>query len=99
MTPAPALRTSRRRAGHVVAEGHVQFEGFTPAVIPVDIQFSPTGTGRWCTVATVDSAEWDGTGYHFAAAVGHRTPGYWRASYPGVPDWFQPAVSAAVFVR
>jgi hypothetical protein len=89
-----AVRDDR---GIVVVDGHLQFGNFTPVEIPVEIQFSHNGRFGWQTVATVD-AEWDGMGNGFTAELDWPASGHWRARYPGLKDFFQSALSPAVFV-
>jgi hypothetical protein len=92
---------ARDEAGHVVASGHINFPGsFTPGSIPVQLQFSRTGTEGWTTKATFDAGSWwDGTGYAFTATMDEPRSGYWRAFYAGTPDFFDSAVSAAIRVQ
>jgi 5-hydroxyisourate hydrolase-like protein (transthyretin family) len=88
----------RDAGGDVLIKGHIQFTGnYTPAPVPVQIQFSRTGADGWRTVATVE-AQWDGTGYGFPTTVAGRRAGYWRAFYAGTPQFFASAVSSVVFV-
>lgn len=89
---------ARNDSGEVVARGHMQFGNFTPWPIPVHIQYKGPGDRSWATVATVENAEWDGSGYAFSATVAAPRQGYWRAFYAGEPDFFPAVASEPVFV-
>lgn len=89
----------RDESGLVVASGHLTFGNFTPAVIPVQIQYRAPGTASsWVTMASIEDAVWDGIGYGFSATVDQPAGGRWRAYYPGQAQQFQTAVSAKVQV-
>ncbi|MEG3636408.1 hypothetical protein [Micromonospora palythoicola] len=91
---------SREANGAVYLYGHVQFPGnMTPADIPVEFQFSETGTGDWLTIGDDDQSYWDGTGYEFEGRLTEGRSGWWRARYPGDPANFQAAVSKKIFVQ
>ena len=91
---------SREANGAVHLYGHVQFPGnMTPATIPVEFQFSETGTGDWLTIGDDDQSYWDGTGYEFEGRLTEGRSGWWRARYPGDPANFQAAVSKKIFVQ
>ncbi|MFI6878312.1 hypothetical protein ACIBL6_33250 [Streptomyces sp. NPDC050400] len=95
-TKFTAFTASRSDTGQVHAEGLVDFpDGWSPATILVDIQYSADGT-EWTTVAT-DEAFWGGSGYEFAADVDHSTAGHYRAVFAG-DDSFQSATSQSVAV-
>jgi hypothetical protein len=88
---------ARDETGAVAVLGHLDFPGsFTPAPIPVDIEFSTDGA-RWRRAAAIPDAFWDGMGYDISATVDQKRAGYWRAHYRGTPD-FQPAVTDPVHV-
>ncbi|MEV4267656.1 hypothetical protein [Kribbella sp. NPDC049584] len=90
---------ARNESGQVVASGHLTFDNYTPAFIPVQVQYrAPGGSSSWVTVADIDNANWDGTGYGFSATVDEQAGGLWRAYYPGQAQQFQTAVSASVKV-
>lgn len=89
----------RDESGLVIIRGHLAFENFTPAVIPVEIQFRPQNTATWRTVTTVDATQLDVFGYNFAASVDVDNRGYWRAFYPGVASLFRPLASPVILVR
>ncbi|RIV38611.1 hypothetical protein D2L64_11635 [Micromonospora radicis] len=91
---------SRAADGRVHLHGHVQFPGsMTPGTIPVEFQFSETGTGDWVTVGDDDQSYWDGTGYEFEGRLTENRSGWWRARYPGDPANFQAATSKKIFVQ
>ncbi|MFI0940674.1 hypothetical protein [Streptomyces sp. NPDC021020] len=93
-----SFSATRSDAGSVAVSGDLSFDGnWTPAPIPVDIQFSATGKGNWTTVATASSANWDGWGYGFAETAPGTGAGYWRARFTGAPQ-YENAVSPVVFV-
>ncbi|MBB2948828.1 hypothetical protein FB565_008614 [Actinoplanes lutulentus] len=90
---------SREASGAVHLHGHVQFPGsLTPGTIPVEFQFSETGTGDWLAIGDDDQSYWDGTGYEFESRLTESRSGWWRARYPGDPASFQAAVSKKIFV-
>ncbi len=89
---------TRTDAGTVTVSGDVAFSGsWTPGIIPVDIQFSATGTDHWKTVATAPDSYWDGQGYGFSATVASTGAGYWRATFTGA-RLYPNAVSLVVYV-
>ncbi|MEU6024418.1 hypothetical protein [Micromonospora sp. NPDC047134] len=91
---------SREADGRVHLHGHVQFPGdMTPGSIPVEFQFSETGTGDWVTVGDDDQSYWDGMGYEFEGRLTESRSGWWRARYPGDRTSFQAAVSKKIFVQ
>lgn len=90
---------TRDGTGKVLAAGHMRFgDHFTPDPIPVQIQYKAADASDWTTVATIDNAQWDGTGYQFSATVDQPNAGRWRAFYPGVPRFFQSAASTRISV-
>ncbi|SCD95198.1 hypothetical protein GA0115249_111463 [Streptomyces sp. PpalLS-921] len=92
-----AFTASRSDTDQVHAEGLIDFpDGWSPATILVDIQYSPDGT-EWTTVAT-DEAFWGGSGYEFAADINRSTAGFYRAVFSG-DDNFQSATSQSVSVE
>ncbi|MER5947510.1 hypothetical protein ABT127_15700 [Streptomyces sp. NPDC001904] len=91
-----AFSAQRDDSGKVHTEGLIDFpDGWTPATILVDIQYSADGT-KWTTVAT-DEAFWAGNGNEFAADVDRSGAGYYRAVFAG-SDSFQSATSDSVSV-
>ncbi|SNY47227.1 hypothetical protein [Paractinoplanes atraurantiacus] len=91
---------AREADGAVYLHGHVAFPGnLTPGTIPVEFQFSETGTGDWLTIGDDDQSYWDGTGYEFDGRLTETRSGWWRARYPGDPANFQAAASKKVFVQ
>lgn len=91
---------ARDASGDVVAQGHMVFGNTTPWPVEVEIQFRRADSRTWTTVATDDSAEWDGTGgYAFTATVDRPRKGHWRAFFVGRPGLFRPVTSKPVFVR
>ncbi|MFC8077012.1 hypothetical protein ACFUN8_15945 [Streptomyces sp. NPDC057307] len=92
-----AFTAGRSDNGQVHTEGLIDFpDGWSPAEILVDIQYSPDGTG-WTTVAT-DEAFWGGDGYEFAAEIDRSTSGSYRAVFARDNN-FQAATSHSVFVE
>jgi hypothetical protein len=90
---------SREADGAVHLHGHVQFPGSrTPGTIPVEFQFSESGTGNWLTIGDDDQSYWDGEGHEFEGRLTQARSGWWRARYPGDPAGFEAAVSKKVFV-
>lgn len=83
--------------GQVLAKGHMQFPNDVPAPVLVSIQFEPTRTSGWTTVATGLTANWDGTGYAFRGRITSPGAGYWRAIFRDRPH-FADATSAVVYV-
>jgi hypothetical protein len=91
---------AREADGTVHLHGHVQFPGnMTPGTIPVEFQFSETGTGDWLAVGDDDQSYWDGTGYEFDGRLTEGRSGWWRVRYPGDPANFQAAMSKKSFVQ
>ena len=85
----------------VAADGSVEFPGghLTPGQIPVEFQFSETGTGNWLTIGDDNQSYWDGEGgYEFEGRLTEPRSGWWRARYPGDPANFQPATSKKIQV-
>lgn len=92
-----AFTAGRSDTGQVHTEGLIDFpDGWTPATILVDIQYSPDGT-EWTTVAT-DEAFWGGSGYEFGADIDQSAAGSYRAVFAG-GDSFQSAISQSLFVE
>jgi hypothetical protein len=91
---------ARDSTGQVATSGHLQFgDFFTPDPIPVQIQYKAPDATVWTTIATIDSARWDGTGgYFFSATLAQPNAGRWRAVYPGVPRFFQSATSTKILI-
>ena len=91
---------ARDEAGKVAVYGQVRFPGpMTPGDIPVEFQYSATGTGDWLTVGDDRQAYWSGSGgYEFEGSVTEPRAGYWRAHYPGDPHNFQSATSRKIKV-
>ncbi|WP_157979762.1 hypothetical protein [Kribbella monticola] len=90
---------ARNESGQVVASGHLNFSNYTPGTIPVQIQYRASGTtSSWVTLATIENADWDGSGYGFSATVDQPAGGQWRAYYAGQARWFETAVSTKVLV-
>jgi hypothetical protein len=89
---------ARDESGQVVASGHMTFgDHYSPATIPVQIQYrAPGASSSWVTVANIENADWDGSGYGFSATVDQPAAGQWRAYYPGQPKWFVTATSTKV---
>jgi hypothetical protein len=53
----PRFTASREASGAVYLHGSVEFPGYlTPAQIPVEFQFSETGTGDWLTIGDDDQS-------------------------------------------
>ncbi|MFJ8823803.1 hypothetical protein ACIREE_18720 [Streptomyces sp. NPDC102467] len=92
-----AFTASRSDTGQVHTEGLIDFpDGWSPATILVDIQYSPDGS-EWTTVAT-DEAFWGGSGYEFAADIDRSTAGSYRAVFAEDTN-FQSATSQSVSVE
>jgi len=82
-----------RRGGKVEVSGTIDFtSGFSPAVTPIQVQFSANGETGWSTVATLEVGGGQGP---FSTVVSNRRGGYWRAYYAGRPDFFASSVSAS----
>ncbi len=91
----------RQSADQVQVTGHLDFPGsFTPWPIPVEIQFSLSGTGAWHTQQTIDIANnpTNPEGIFFQQSVQSDQAGYWRVYYAGVPTGFEAATSQVVQV-
>ncbi len=96
----PRFTASRENSGAVHLLGSVEFPGtMTPGVIPVEFQFSATGTGDWVTIGDDDQSYWDGQGgYEFEGRLTEPRSGWWRARYPGDPANFQASTSKKIYV-
>lgn len=97
----PRFTASRDKNGAVHLHGSVEFPGgqLTPADIPVEFQFSETGTGDWLTIGDDDQSYWDGEGgYEFEGRLTESRSGWWRARYPGHPANFQASTSKKIYV-
>jgi hypothetical protein len=97
----PRFTASRESSGTVHLHGSVEFPGghFTPVEIPVEFQFSETGTGDWLTIGDDDQSYWDGEGgYEFEGRLAEPRSGWWRAHYPGDPAGFQASTSKKIYV-
>jgi hypothetical protein len=96
----PRFTASREESGAVYLHGSVEFPGqLTPGQIPVEFQFSETGTGDWLAIGDDDQSYWDGEGgYEFEGRLTEPRSGWWRARYPGDPSDFQAAISKKIYV-
>jgi len=97
----PRFTASRESNGAVYLHGSVEFPGghLTPGKIPVEFQFSETGTGDWLTIGDDDQSYWDGQGgYEFEGRLTEPRSGWWRARYPGDPASFQASASKKIYV-
>ncbi len=77
---------TRENPGQVRVTGHLAFRsGFTPGVMPIEIQFSRTGTGNWRTLRTVDIGHnpTHPEGYFFSELADQNRSGFWRVVYHG----------------
>lgn len=80
------------RGVHV--EGAMDFpESWTPATIPVHIQYSPDGE-QWADLVTTE-AYWSGSGYAFSADIADARDGFFRAHFESTES-FRAATSQAV---
>ncbi|MFF5183934.1 hypothetical protein ACFY30_09115 [Streptomyces sp. NPDC000345] len=78
----------------VHVEGAMDFpDGWTPADIPVHIQYSRDGE-QWADLVTAE-ATWSGSGYAFSADIAGARHGYYRA-YFAATEAFRAATSEAV---
>ncbi|MEU6877667.1 hypothetical protein [Streptomyces sp. NPDC046712] len=90
-TSFSATRTQDRGV-HV--EGAMDFpDGWTPATIPVHIQFSRDGV-KWTDLVTTE-AHWSGSGHAFSADIADARRGYFRAHFEAT-DSFRGATSNVV---
>ncbi|MGX1312717.1 hypothetical protein RKD24_002836 [Streptomyces calvus] len=90
-TSFTATRTQDRGV-HV--EGVMDFpDGWTPAIIPVHIQYSRDGDS-WTDLLTTE-ATWSGSGHAFSADIPDAERGYFRAHFEAT-DSFRAATSQAV---
>ncbi|GHF51207.1 hypothetical protein [Streptomyces griseosporeus] len=90
-TSFSATRTPDRGV-HV--EGAMDFpDGWTPATIPVHIQYSRDGK-QWTDLLTTE-ATWSGSGHAFAADIADARHGYFRAHFEAT-DSFRAATSQSV---
>jgi hypothetical protein len=97
----PRFTASREESGAVHLHGSVEFPGghLTPGNIPVEFQFSETGTGDWLTIGDDDQSYWDGQGgYEFEGRLTEPRSGWWRARYPGDPANFAASTSKKIYV-
>jgi hypothetical protein len=96
----PRIAVSREGSGAVHLLGSVEFPGhLTPGTIPVEFQFSETGTGDWLTIGDDDQSYWDGEGgYEFEGRLTEPRSGWWRARYPGDRANFQASTSKKIYV-
>jgi hypothetical protein len=96
----PRFTASRADGGAVYLHGSVVFpDNLTPVHIPVEFQFSETGTGDWLTLGDDDESYWDGEGGHeFEGRVTESRSGWWRARYPGDPTGYQASTSKKIYV-
>jgi hypothetical protein len=93
-TSFSATRTQDRSV-HV--EGAIDFpDGWTPATIPVHIQYSRDGR-QWTDLLTTE-ASWSGSGHAFSADIADARRGYFRAHFEAT-DSFRAATSEAVKAR
>ncbi|MEU8675278.1 hypothetical protein [Streptomyces sp. NPDC048560] len=89
-----SLSATRTQGTGVHVEGAMDFpDGWTPATIPVHIQYSSDGR-TWANLLTTE-ASWSGSGYAFAADFRHAGRGYFRAHFEAT-DSFRAAFSEAV---
>ncbi|MER6979123.1 hypothetical protein [Streptomyces carpinensis] len=89
--------SATRTQGHGVnVEGAMDFpDGWTPATIPVHIQYSRDGE-QWADLLTTE-ATWSGSGYAFSADISNARRGYFRAYFKATES-FRAATSEAVKV-
>ncbi|MCQ8193061.1 hypothetical protein [Streptomyces rugosispiralis] len=81
----------RTQDGSVHVEGAMDFpDGWTPATIPVHIQYSPDGE-QWTDLLTKE-AIWSGSGHAFSADIADAKDGYFRAHFKAT-DSFRAATS------
>lgn len=96
----PRFTASRESGGAVHLDGSVEFPaGNPPGNIPVEFQFSETGTGDWLTIGDDEQSPWDGEGgYEFEGRLTEPRSGWWRARYAGDPAGFQASTSKKIYV-
>ncbi|MBU2662548.1 hypothetical protein KOI35_03430 [Actinoplanes bogorensis] len=97
----PRFTAARETSGAVHLHGSVEFPGErgTPGTIPVEFQFSETGSGNWLTIGDDQQSYWDGEGgYEFEGRLTEARSGWWRARYPGDPAGFQASTSKKIYV-
>ncbi|MFC5174625.1 hypothetical protein [Streptomyces mutomycini] len=86
--------SATRTHGGVHVEGAMDFpDGWTPATIPVHIQYSGDGK-EWTDLLTTE-ATWSGSGYAFAADIPDAGRRYFRAHFEATES-FRAATSEAV---
>ncbi|MEX0171398.1 hypothetical protein [Streptomyces sp. LMG1-1-1.1] len=87
-----ATRTDSHGGAHV--DGGMNFlDGWTPATIPVRVQYSRDGAS-WTDITTVE-AYWSGQDYAFSADIAALKPGFLRAHFDATES-FRAATSAVV---
>jgi hypothetical protein len=92
-----SFSATRTEGGGVHAEGAMDFpDGWTPADIPVHIQYSRDGK-RWTDLATAQ-AGWSGEGHAFSADIADARRGYFRAQFDKTES-FRGATSEVARVR
>lgn len=92
-----SFSAARTQSNGVHVEGAMDFpDGWTPATIPVHIQYSRNGK-QWTDVLTAE-AYWSGSGYAFSADIPDVESGYFRAHFKAT-DAFRAATSETVKVR
>ncbi|WP_246111874.1 hypothetical protein [Streptomyces hawaiiensis] len=91
-----SFSATRTQDGGVHVEGAMDFpDGWTPADIPVHIQYSRDGK-RWTDLLTAQ-ASWSGEGHAFSADIADARRGYFRARFDKTES-FRGATSDAVRV-
>lgn len=92
-----SFSATRTEGGGVHVEGAMDFpDGWTPADIPVHIQYSRDGK-RWTDLATAQ-AGWSGEGHAFSADIADARRGYFRAQFDKTES-FRGATSEVARVR
>ncbi|MFE6094762.1 hypothetical protein ACFQ7M_22755 [Streptomyces massasporeus] len=92
-----SFSAARTEDGAVHVEGAMDFpDGWTPADIPVHIQYSRDGK-RWTDLVTAQ-ANWSGEGHAFSADIADGRRGYYRAQFDKTES-FRGATSEVVRVR
>lgn len=92
-----SFSAARTEDGGVHVEGAMDFpDGWTPADIPVRIQYSRDGK-RWTDLATAQ-AGWSGEGHAFSADIADARRGYFRAQFDETES-FRGATSEVARVR
>jgi hypothetical protein len=92
-----SFSATRSEDGGVHVEGAMDFpDGWTPADIPVHIQYSRDGK-RWTDLSTAH-ASWSGEGHAFSADIADARRGYFRARFDKTES-FRGATSEVVSVR